>query len=143
MTDFEKKISFLNRYFVYKKIRHVNEAKIQLELGEYQEQDEDRAIKQSQIISKPANVEKVSKTVSKIKKLNTKLILVPATEAIEEKEINQNKETKKRAKKEAVTADLSNLVLDIDTSNGKPEEIKKPRKITKKATKLLIEEDDE
>ena len=143
MTDFEKKISFLNRYFVYKKIRHVNEAKIQLELGEYQEQDEDRAIKQSQIISKPASVEKVSKTVSKIKKLNTKLILVPATEAIEEKEINQNKETKKRAKKEAVTADLSNLVLDIDTSNGKPEEIKKPRKITKKATKLLIEEDDE
>jgi hypothetical protein len=27
--------------------------------------------------------------------------------------------------------------------NIKPEEIKKPRKITKKATKLLIEEDDE
>ena len=37
MTEFEKKISFLNRYFVYKKIRHVNEEKIEIELGEYQE----------------------------------------------------------------------------------------------------------
>ena len=37
MTAFEKKISFLNRYFVYKKIREVNTEKVELELGEYQE----------------------------------------------------------------------------------------------------------
>jgi len=149
MTEFEKKISFLNRYFVYKKIRHVNEEKIEIELGEYQ--DEERVMNQA--ISKPSveksktSVEK--KTVSKIRKLNTKLVLVPATEALEEKEV---KETKKRTKKAAVVADLSNMVLDINTSKEnpekpedkeKPEETKKPRKITKKATKLIIEGDDE
>ena len=149
MTEFEKKISFLNRYFVYKKIRHVNEEKIEIELGEYQ--DEERVMNQA--ISK-ANVEKSKasveqKSVSKIKKLNTKLVLVPATEALEEKEV---KETKKRIKKAVVVADLANIVLDINTSKEnkeipenpqKPEETKKPRKITKKATKLIIEDEDE
>jgi hypothetical protein len=37
MTSIEKKISFLNRYFVYKKIRVVNTEAIELELGEYNE----------------------------------------------------------------------------------------------------------
>ena len=36
MSAFEKKISFLNRYFVYKKIREVNTEKVELELGEYE-----------------------------------------------------------------------------------------------------------
>ena len=36
---FEKKISFLNRYFVYKKMREVNISKIQLELSEYSAYD--------------------------------------------------------------------------------------------------------
>ena len=39
MTSFEKKISFLNRYFVYKKIREVNTEKVEFELGEYQDAD--------------------------------------------------------------------------------------------------------
>jgi hypothetical protein len=37
MTSIEKKISFLNRYFVYKKVRTVNTESIELELGEYNE----------------------------------------------------------------------------------------------------------
>jgi hypothetical protein len=35
MSGYEKKISFLNRYFVYKKIRTVNVDDVELELGEY------------------------------------------------------------------------------------------------------------
>jgi hypothetical protein len=31
MTSYEKKISFLNRYFVYKKIRHVNTSKVMID----------------------------------------------------------------------------------------------------------------
>lgn len=31
MTSYEKKISFLNRYFVYKKIRHVNTNKVMID----------------------------------------------------------------------------------------------------------------
>ena len=58
--------------------------------------------------------------------------------------IGKIKETKKRTKKAAVVADLSNLVLDINTGKEKEEkeETKKPRKITKKAKKLIIEEDE-
>jgi hypothetical protein len=156
MTEFEKKISFLNRYFVYKKIRHVNEEKIEIELGEYQDEERvmNQAISKASVEKSKANVEKSKanveqKTVSKIRKLNTKLVLVPATEALEEKEV---KETKKRIKKAVVVADLANIVLDINTSKEnkeipenpqKPEETKKPRKITKKATKLIIEDEDE
>lgn len=146
MTEFEKKISFLNRYFVYKKVRHVNEEKIEIELGEYQEEERvmNQSIAKTSVEKSKTSVEK-SKSVSKIRKLNTKLVLVPATEALEEKEV---KETKKRTKKSAVVADLSNMVLDINTSKEEEkekekEEPKKPRKITKKATKLIIEGDDE
>ena len=35
MSTGEKKISFLNRYFIYKKVREVNIDKLHLELGEY------------------------------------------------------------------------------------------------------------
>ena len=35
MSEYEKKISFLNRYFVYKKIRNVNTEKVQMEFGDY------------------------------------------------------------------------------------------------------------
>ena len=125
----------------------MNEEKIEIELGEYQ--DEERIMNQAISKSEPS-AEKESKSISKksvtkIRKLNTKLVLVPATEALEEKEV---KETKKRTKKAAVVADLSNLVLDINTSKEpttetKEKETKKPRKITKKATKLIIEDEDE
>ena len=146
MSEFEKKISFLNRYFVYKKVRHVNESKIEIELGEYQDDERvmNQALNQSKSIISDSGTssekekekeKKSSKSVSKIRKLNTKLLLVPATEALEENEV---KDTKKRAKKEAVVADLSNMVLDINASK---EEAKKPRKITKKATKLIIEDE--
>jgi hypothetical protein len=44
MSAFEKKISFLNRYFVYKKVIMVNAEKVELELGEYNEMDKQHNI---------------------------------------------------------------------------------------------------
>jgi mRNA (guanine-N7-)-methyltransferase len=86
MTDYEKKISFLNKYFIFKKInKHVNSELVQLELGEYNEIDDVINKKETAVavdIGKET-VKKIEK-YAKVKKLNKKLILVPATEAIEE-----------------------------------------------------------
>jgi hypothetical protein len=48
MSSFEKKISFLNRYFIYKKIRNVNAAKVAIddEEGEGEEEDSKQESKQ-------------------------------------------------------------------------------------------------
>jgi len=39
MTSYEKKISFLNRYFVYKKIRHVNTSKVMIDDNDIYEEE--------------------------------------------------------------------------------------------------------
>lgn len=86
MTKYEKKISFLNKYFVFKKInKHVNAEQVQLEFGEYNEIDAVINVKDSYVAVEVAE-EIVKKDISyaKVKKLNKKLLLVPATEAIEE-----------------------------------------------------------
>ena len=86
MTKYEKNISFLNKYFVFKKInKHVNAEQVQLELGEYNEIDEVINKKETYVAVEVAK-ENVSqeKTYAKVRKLNKKLLLVPATEAIEE-----------------------------------------------------------
>jgi len=43
MTSYEKKISFLNRYFVYKKIRHVNTSKVMIDDNDIYEKEEEVA----------------------------------------------------------------------------------------------------
>jgi hypothetical protein len=141
MTEFEKKISFLNRYFVYKKIRHINEAKATIELEEYNE--EERIM--SETITKPkakknieeSNEKKESKEkpVKKIRKLNSKLILIPATEAIDETENIQSQKTQ-------AIDNLSNIVLDIDVKKVENKKIASSKK-NKKSVKLIIEGDDE
>jgi hypothetical protein len=83
MTSFEKKISFLNRYFVYKKIREVNTAKVELDVGEYSERDITINAKETETAIKIATKEnKILKP--KVRKLSKKLLLVDATEAIDE-----------------------------------------------------------
>ena len=111
MTSFEKKISFLNRYFVYKKIREVNTEKIQIELEEYNETE---MLRNKSDTQHAINVSKEEENIikPKVRKLRKKLLLVPATEAIDEivqKEVPQKevpekevpqKEIKQRKKKE-------------------------------------------
>ena len=94
----EKKISFLNRYFIYKKVRTVNTESVELELGEYQAVVEQRnAIdtKQAQTVA----VEQVKLIKPKIRKLSKKMLLVAATEAIDENIQMETKKTEKPAKK--------------------------------------------
>ena len=83
MTSPEKKISFLNRYFVYKKVRTVNIDTIELELGEYQETEVIRDAQQTKHAQEVAK-EEVTKIKPKVRKLSKKLLLVAATEAIDE-----------------------------------------------------------
>ena len=86
MTSFEKKISFLNKYFIFKKInKHVNAEQVQLEFSEYNEIDAVVNRKETYVAVEVAK-EKVKQidSYAKVRKLNKKLLLVPATEAIEE-----------------------------------------------------------
>ncbi len=78
MTEYEKKISFLNRYFVYKKIRNVNTEKVQIDFGDYSSTEILNDLDQSKEAVKVAK-----KTVSnkpKIRKIKTKLILESSIE---------------------------------------------------------------
>jgi hypothetical protein len=92
MNAFERKISFLNRYFVYKKVRTVNAEKVVNELLE--ETFVQRPVVTSKAVlktrekatSKKAAAEKVSDVKFKPVKLNKKLVLIEATEAVDEEE---------------------------------------------------------
>jgi hypothetical protein len=123
MTAFEKKISFLNRYFVYKKIREVNTEKVELELGEYQETDVIRNTRETKqaisVAEEEVQVRKEQKP--KVRKLSKKLLLVPGTEAIDE---------------------LPPVVIEKATVK-KSKKTKDDAPAKKKAVKLIIESDDE
>lgn len=118
MSKTEKKISFLNRYFVYKKIREVNIDKLHLELGEYDEaivQREKSETKQAVVVAKEENI----KLRPKVRKLSKKILLVAATEAVDEpakgieqaieKEAKQAKQ--KKDKKIATTKKAKKLLI--------------------------------
>jgi len=87
MSLFEKKISFLNRYFIYKKIREVNPVNIELEMGEYSESEALRNIKETQHSIEVAKNEEINLN-PKVRKLSKKMLLVAATEAVDEPKKN-------------------------------------------------------
>jgi hypothetical protein len=110
MSKFERKISELNRYFVYKKIREVNTEKVELEFSEYEESNLQKNINETKEAVQIAKQE-IKITKPKIRKLNKKLLLVAATEAVDEqlepsvieekmKKTEENKEGNKKVKKE-------------------------------------------
>ena len=116
MSKYEKRISFLNKYFVFKKInKHVNAEQVQLELGEYNEIDVVVNKKDTYVAVEVAK-EPVEK-YAKVKKLNRKLLLVPGTEAIEE----------------------MTSTADVVVVEKKVKKIK-PTTITNKKKKLIIED---
>jgi hypothetical protein len=116
MTKAEKKISFLNRYFVYKKVREVNIDKLHLELGEYQETIVEREKEESNKAVVIAKEEEV-KSKPKIRKLSKKLMLVAATEAVDEpikaieksieKSIEKTKSKEKKVSKKLLIVESS------------------------------------
>ena len=130
MSAFEKKISFLNRYFVYKKIREVNTEKVELELGEYEESEVIRNTQETREAISVAEKEVRKDKKPKIRKLTQKLLLVPATEAVDELPpvVIEKAATKTRKKPK-----------DTKPKDAKPKD-EEPKK---KAVKLIIEGDDD
>lgn len=114
MTSIEKKISFLNRYFVYKKVRTVNTESIELELGEYNETEVLRdsvETKHAQYVAK----EEVSKIKPKVRKLSKKLLLVAATEAVDEsKSVLEKEKVTKKAKETKSKPTKKILIIESD-----------------------------
>jgi hypothetical protein len=118
MTGFEKKISFLNRYFIYKKIRTVNTENVELELGEYQETyalQNKRDTESGQEVAK----NEVTKIAPKVRKLKNKLLLVAATEAIDEPTQNMNVEPKNLKKTAKAKKTVKNKIVKQNTVKQK------------------------
>jgi hypothetical protein len=109
MTSFEKKISFLNRYFIFKKKRDVNTHKIQIDLGDYSEINSTKnRMETKKLIEIAEEEQEIRMEKPKIKKLNKKIRLVPATEIEEPNLITQElpiksvKPTPKSSKKKLI-----------------------------------------
>jgi hypothetical protein len=132
MKDYEEQISFLNRYFIYKKIRTVNAEKIannflaKLPLEELDDvvgSQKTREIVKEAVASNKAN--------TKAKRLDKKLVLVGATEAIEEKPI-----TKAATATAKVFEEVEEEEIVVPVSKAK-----KTTKLTKPTIELIEEEE--
>jgi len=115
MTPNEKKISFLNRYFAFKKISHVNAEKVAMELID--DTVAERKVSRTPLATAKKPAKKSEKTLEnkKARPLNKKIMLIAASEAIDEvpeqeKELDivvekpEEKKTKKSRAKKVVLA---------------------------------------
>jgi len=117
MTAPERKISFLNRYFIYKKIRTVNIENVELEIGEYEDSLVTRKNNIETLNAQNIAKDEVKKIKPKVRKLSKKLLLVPATEAIEEKKevlVENKKETSKKKKEDKIKKSQKLLIIESD-----------------------------
>jgi hypothetical protein len=143
MNANEKKISFLNRYFVYKKVRNVNAEKISLELLD-ESMEQVRTERKETISAVKVAKQAVKASKPRVKKLSNKLLLVAATEALEpEPEPEANvavavavEETVTKVKKPR--AKKITIALEEET---KPQEGEEKKTVAKKPKlKLKLEE---
>jgi len=152
MNAYERKISFLNRYFVYKKISNVNAEKVALELLDelYYEPPE---AKQSAIPKPSAKAKSVKKTEElvvvakpKIRKLNKKLLLVGvddtpiAPAALAPAPIEPNVEPIVEPNVEPIVVETEPAAVPLPIPALAPVPEKKPRK--PRAKKLVIDTTD-
>jgi hypothetical protein len=131
MKDYEKDISFLNRFFVYKKVSTRNAEKLTKTLLE-QLPDEVEFEEAGTMLAREA-VNKAEEIVKpKVKKLREKLQLQEATEALEEQKSRAPKKTKtKKVKQEIIE---QGKMEQVEIVEGK-EEVTQKKKTRK--TKLL------
>jgi len=136
MNSNEKKISFLNRYFVFKKISHVNAEKISLELideslsdrkhpeNDEQYQEEPKVTKKPKMLEKEKEKEKEHKK-PKAKRLNKKIVLVPATD--ETDSLSPQKEEQEIKEPEQEIKEPEQEIKEPEQEIKEPEqEIKEP-----------------
>jgi mRNA (guanine-N7-)-methyltransferase len=123
MTSYEKKISFLNRYFVYKKVRMVNAATVILEDHDVEEAEEDmediEAVKKTRV-----TIPKTGKF--SIKKINEKLILSEKDEIVSSKVATLQKSEEEEPATEKKALYISNkpkstIVLEEEIEKKKSE----------------------
>jgi len=119
MSTIEKEISFINRYFIYKKIRDVNIEKIHLELGEYEEAVAEREKKDTEKAIVVAKEEEIKTNKLRVKKLSKKLLLVAATEAVDEpvKQIEEIIEKKKEPKQQVKQVKKAKKILIVESDD--------------------------
>ena len=134
MTENEKRISFLNKYFIYKKRLNVNTEMVKIDLSEYEEATLLKEVKKSiekekKIIEKKKEIQSETVKPIKIKKLAKKLIIVPATDAVDDPIIDKEKATEPLAELEEIEINIPKKVLKE----------KKPRETKAKKPKLIIE----
>ena len=151
MRDYEKDISFLNRFFVYKKTSTRNAEKLTKTLLD-QLPDQLEFEQVGTMLAREA-VQKAEEMVKpKVKKLRDKLKLQDATEALEEEAVTKNMEpvtknmepaqkedVKKPRTKKVKNVETEKIELNEDKATAKFEEVikEKPKKTTRK--KKLVE----
>jgi hypothetical protein len=131
MTAFEKKISFLNRYFVYKKMREVNISKIQLELSEYSAYDNNINKAETKQAVKTARTT-TAKLKPVVKKLTKKIVLKAAPVATLEPVIEEPIATLEPV------ATIAPLAAETIEPVATLEPTEKPKKAVSKGRKKLI-----
>jgi hypothetical protein len=135
MNSYEKKISFLNRYFVFKKIRKVNAESVASSILENVDEEEDVAVTQPKQVSeaedmieikvKPKTSSKKEKTDKPKKpiKLNKKIVLAASSE--ESDKGNNNNLTIEEVEKPFEELVIEPIVEEIKIKVKKP---RAPRK---------------
>jgi len=132
MTQYEKEISFLNRFFIYKKTSTRNAEKLTKAFLE-QLPDEEFLEQAGTMLAREA-VEKAEEEVRpKAKKLGRKLALQEATEALEDSTTKVVAPVKKNISKKVKETEL-NVEIPIETLNETIEIVPgiKPKKTTRK-----------
>jgi hypothetical protein len=135
MSAYEKKISLLNRYFVYKKIAHVNAEKVSIELmEETMSEGKEKNEKKGKTTEKKSKKPLKGTTKPKVKKLTQMLVL----EDGEAKEVeNEPPAIEEPPAVEVVAEEIPQPQVQIETEQITP--VKKPRKPYTK--KLVIGKD--
>jgi hypothetical protein len=136
MKSYEKEISFLNRYFIYKKVREVDSEKltrifINKTFSEAILLDNKEELKMDDDLLYGVKQNKINKP----KKINKKIILIPGTEALE------NEDALLYEVKDKIE---ENLITEKEKIKEKPktERRKKLIKTKEKNVKLIIEDED-
>jgi tRNA1(Val) A37 N6-methylase TrmN6 len=111
MSPGEKKISFLNRYFIYKKIRNVDTETIFNSLLDTSKQYETNIEKENKDIEK--NIEKM-KTCKVIRKLKHKLKLVMIDEMEDRNQVDIIDQGQEETKQNEIIIDEDGFVDDVD-----------------------------
>ena len=141
MKSYEKNISFLNRFFVYKKTSTRNAEKLTRTLLD-QLPDEIAFEQAESMLAREAVKEAEALIKPKAKKLKERLNLQEATEALEEQKAKPKTRTKK-AKPEIVEENMGEIEIIEGTIKMEEPQVKKKKTRKAKVVDLVIEGEEE